>query len=582
MRFVTNTNRIAAAQAAPAAARRQITVLSPSAAGQISGLLEIFTSAGYAPPAFDAGPRHKHVYKFKVSLLLVHRRTAYLLLSVSLLYGAAIGIFVPIFPLFAVDELGATYEDLGLIWMVSFLPYVLIPLMVGMSFDKINSRYLLAAGFALNAVLFYLTAISTTIAEVMLYRCLGSFARSLVWPPALRALSHDPKTRVKYTAMFAMLFVVGQVVGPLIGWLMLDIADSDYRLLLLVPAVLMGLGVVAIIPRYPRPRDKGSRLDFHLFGEILKFPVLAAVLLFSATTFGIVIAVYPAFLHERGMDGQAIMQLFIIFGVVRSASFLLAKKMTGLRGPALALATACIVAAMAVSAAGSTFVEFAAAMVLMGLGFSFIHPLGLDIILSGSRKVASGRLIGIYEALFGVGWTLGPLAGGYVGHNLGATNLYWLTFAIGAGVLLLALLFRNKINVTIKVLKYGGKSRKERRMFVKQELKNHFNTILANAGIMNRALKKAEAHDDIPDNVMDMHRTIIRTASRVGKTLDTASGLLDAALVGKINELTARITETDPVSGAGSGYPEYDYIKKTIEYCTYRLDVDIGDDAVFR
>ena len=74
------------------------------------------------------------------------------MLSVSLLYGAAIGMVVPILPLFAVDELGATYEDLGLIWMVSSLPYVLVPLMIGIIFDKINSRYLLAAGFALNAL----------------------------------------------------------------------------------------------------------------------------------------------------------------------------------------------------------------------------------------------------------------------------------------------------------------------------------------------------------------------------------------------------------------------------------------------
>ena len=116
----------------------------------------------------------------------------------------------------------------------------------------------------LLALLFYPTSTSTTISEVMLYRCLGGFARSLVWPPVLRALSHDPKTRVKYTAMFAMLFVAGQVVGPLIGWAMLDAVGSDYRLLLLVPAILMGLGVVAIIPRYPRPKDRGSRLDFRL------------------------------------------------------------------------------------------------------------------------------------------------------------------------------------------------------------------------------------------------------------------------------------------------------------------------------
>lgn len=512
----------------------------------------------------------------------MNRGVVYLLLSMSLLYGAAYGIFAPIFPVFAVQEVGATYEDLGLIGMVAFLPYVLVPLVIGVSFDRINIRYLLAAGFALNAVLLYQVSTSTTVLELMLYRCLASFARSLVWPPALRALSHDPRTRIKYTAAFAMLFVVGQVVGPMLGWIMLDAANPDYRTLLLIPAILMALGVVSIIPRYPRPKDKGSRLDLHLFKEVLKFPILVTSLLFSATTFGVIMAVYPAFLYERGMDGVAIMQLYVIFGAARSASFLLARKLHGHKAQALMLATASIVAAMAVTALASTFAEFVVAMLLMGMGFSFIYPLGLDMVLAGSRKMALGRLVGVYEALFGIGWTVGPLAGGLIGHNLGADNLYWVLFAVGAAVVLMVFLFRHKMHITIKVLKYSGESRKERRIFVKQQLKNHFNIMLAGAGIMNMALKRAETYEGIPSNVLGMHRTMLLTVSKAGDTVDTAAGLLDDELVEKVVELLAKMADADPSSGVGSGYPDYDYIKQTIKHCAYRLDVDIGDDAVLK
>ncbi len=70
---------------------------------------------------------------------MTRARTTYLLLAMSLLFGTSYGMYNPIFPVFVTDELGATYEDLGLIGMVTFLPYVLVPILMGISMDKINS-----------------------------------------------------------------------------------------------------------------------------------------------------------------------------------------------------------------------------------------------------------------------------------------------------------------------------------------------------------------------------------------------------------------------------------------------------------
>ena len=509
------------------------------------------------------------------------RMTAYLMLSMSLLFGTSYGMYNPIFPVFATDELGATYEDLGVIGMATFLPYTLVPLLMGISMGRVNSRYLLTAGFAVQAISVYMMSVATTIEEIILYRLMSGFAQALIWPPALHAISRDPNTRVKHIAMFTMFFVVGYMVGPLIGSLILDATQTDYRTLLLVTACVMGVGVVSILLNYPHRYTEGRHLDIRLFAEVLKYPALVAILLYSTVTFGLVLSVYPAFMHEHGLGGPVIMQLYAVFGVTRIAAFLLAKRLARNRGGAIILSTACVTVAMAISATGTTAAEFAVAMLLLGFGFAAIYPVALSMMLSGSRGVASERLVGAYEAMFGIGWILGPLSTGYVLQNSGATILFWALFAAGLGMLLLAFLFRNRMRATIRVLKYDHEFPKMRTIFIKQTFKNHFSTILVSIGMMDRELKKAGTYGDVQAGVRDMYDTMIFTVVRASETLD-ATDLLDAALAGRMRRLLSKIGEIDPASGVDSGYPDYDDIKKGVTYCTNRLDVSIGDDAVLK
>lgn len=500
----------------------------------------------------------------------------------SLLFGTSYGMYNPIFPVFATSEVGASYTDLGVIGTVTFLPYVLVPLLMGVSMDRVNSRYLLTAGFVLEAVSVYMTVMATTLEEIMLWRFVSGFAHALIWPPALHVISHDPVNRVRHTAMFTMCFVVGYMVGPLIGSLILDATNTDYLILFTVAAYAMGLGVVSILLNYPHRQTSGGHLDLSLFKDAARFPVLVIILLYSTVTFGLVLTLYPADMSERGLDGPVIMQLYAVFGITRIVAFLLAKQLAGNRGRALMLSTACVTGAMAISLVGSTAVEFALAMLLLGFGFASIYPLALDVILASSKKIASERMVGAYEAMFGIGWTVGPLSTGYLGHSLGLTSLYWILFAFGLGVLLLAFLFRNKMHVTINTLKYNPESRRGRIILAKQTLKNHFSTILVSAGIMDKILKKADASHNSQDSIQEMSDVVISTAARAHQTLDAAADLLDAKLAEKIRKLLSHIEEIEPASGVGSGYPDYNGIKKEITYITNRLDIGIDDDAVLK
>jgi MFS family permease len=69
----------------------------------------------------------------------------------GLIIGISYGLHGPILPVFAKNVIGATYSDLGLIGLTNFIPYMFIPLFVGILLDRINNGYLLALGAAINS-----------------------------------------------------------------------------------------------------------------------------------------------------------------------------------------------------------------------------------------------------------------------------------------------------------------------------------------------------------------------------------------------------------------------------------------------
>ncbi len=69
----------------------------------------------------------------------------------------------------------------------------------------------------------------------------------------------------------------------------------------------------------------------------------------------------------------------------------------------------------------------------------------LEIILSRTSKEASGKIIGAYETVFGVGWAIGPILGGFIAQSFGNQSPYLVFFIIGIVVTVLAVKCRKKL-----------------------------------------------------------------------------------------------------------------------------------------
>jgi len=366
----------------------------------------------------------------------------------GLIIGISYGLHGPILPVFAKNIIGATYSELGLIGLTNFIPYMFIPLFVGILLDRFNNGYLLAIGAAINSASVYLLSIAQSVPEIMGFRILTGVAHAFFWPPCESIISNESteKTRVRNISWFTMFFVIGFMVGPLLGTVLLEGLDITYRILFQIAAFILSAGIItSLLASKKRIRNHHDRFSFSSIKEMKKFPEVIILLIFCTSSFGIILTIYPAFLNDNGMSATDILLLFFVFGISRVVSLALAGKFARKTSQTLIAATIAVSLGLGMSVIADSIITFGIAIVLMGFGFSIFFPLTLEIILSKTRKGISGKIIGAYETVFGMGWAIGPTIGGPITQSFGNDMPYIVFGIIGIGITILAIISRKKL-----------------------------------------------------------------------------------------------------------------------------------------
>ncbi len=366
----------------------------------------------------------------------------------GLIIGISYGLHGPILPVFAKNIIGATYSELGLIGLTNFIPYMFIPLFVGILLDRINNGYLLALGAAVNSASIYLLSIAQSVPEIMGFRIMTGVAHAFFWPPCESIISNESseKNRVKHISWFTMFFVIGFMVGPLLGTVFLEGLDITYRILFQIAAFILAAAIItSLVASRKSVKTHHERFSFSSIKEMKRFPEVIILLIFCTSSFGIILTIYPAFLNDNGMSASDILLLFFVFGVSRVVSLALVGKFARKTSQTLIAGTIAVSIGLAISVVADSIFSFGIALILMGFGFSIFFPLTLEIILSKTRKGISGKIIGAYETVFGMGWAIGPTIGGPITQSFGNETPYVVFCIIGIGVALFAINARKKL-----------------------------------------------------------------------------------------------------------------------------------------
>ena len=366
----------------------------------------------------------------------------------GLIIGISYGLHGPILPIFAKNVIGATYSELGFIGLANFVPYMFIPLFVGILLDRINNAYILAIGAAINSASIYLLSIAQSVPEIMGFRIMTGVAHAFFRPPCESIISNESteKNRVKNISWFTMFFVMGFMIGPLLGTVFLENIDATYRILFQIAAFILAAGIItALLASKKHIKKHHERFSFSAIKDMKKFPEVITLLIFCTSSFGIILTIFPAFLNDKGMSATDILYLYFAFGISRVVSLALAGQFAKRTSQTLISATLAVSLGLAISVIADSIIMFGIAIVLMGFGFSIFFPLTLEIILSKTRKGISGKIIGAYETIFGLGWVVGPTIGGPITQVFGDETPYIIFSIIGIGITILAIISRKKL-----------------------------------------------------------------------------------------------------------------------------------------
>ena len=366
----------------------------------------------------------------------------------GLIIGISYGLHGPILPIFAKNIIGASYSELGLIGLANFIPYMFIPVFVGILLDKFNNGYLLGLGAVINSVSIYILSVAQSVPEIMGFRIITGVAHAFFWPPCESIISNHSteQNRVKNISWFTMFFVIGFMIGPLIGTIIIEELDITYRGLFQITAFILATAIIsALLVSKKNISNHHERFTILSIKEMKKFPEVIILLIFCTSSFGIILSIYPAFLNDSGMSDTDILYLYFVFGISRVIALAFAGKFSRKTSHTLIAATIAVSVGLALSVVSNSIIGFGVALVLMGFGFSIFFPLTLEIILSKTKRGISGKIIGAYETVFGIGWAIGPTLGGPITQSFGNEAPYIVFFIIGVGVTILAIISRKNL-----------------------------------------------------------------------------------------------------------------------------------------
>ena len=360
----------------------------------------------------------------------------------GLLIGISYGLHGPLLPLFAKNVIGASYAELGIIGFANFIPYMFFPLFVGIFLNRFNNGHLLSIGVVINSASVYLLSIAQSVPEIMSFRVITGVAHAFFWPPCEAIISNvsKGKTRVRNIATFTGFFTTGFMIGPLFGSILLENFDATYRIIFEIAAYVLAAALVSsLVLSKNRTIIKHEKFSFSSLKEIAKFPYVIMLLIYCTASFGIILSIYPAFLNDRAMTIVDVEILFFVFGISRILTLAVAGKLAKRTSLTLIIAIFSISIGLGISFFVETIIEFAIALILLGFGFSIFFPLTLEIILTKTRRVISGTMIGAYETTFGIGWASGPITAGLISQFFGNDAPYLVFFIIGIGVAILSI-----------------------------------------------------------------------------------------------------------------------------------------------
>ncbi len=342
----------------------------------------------------------------------------------------------PVLPLY-VESLGASYEEVGLLFSAYALTWTILQIYTGYLADRLGRKRVALIGFALYAAFAFLNYAALSFAQLLSFRVLQGVGLGLLGP-SLLGLTAGFEEKGRSFAVYRAASGVGGILGPIAGG-----ALGEYSLR--VPFLLNGLfALLAAATVLGLEEGKVTRAEGRFFGSIAGLLRNRAFFLICAAAFLAELG-YAAFDIAIPLTGRALNLSPTQIGVVLSAyqvSFALLQVPIGMYADKVGRKRLLIIAAFLSALffvglfAAPGFWLLTLLMTLLGitLGAVFVQATAMAAEVVAAETQAMS--LAFFDALIDLSFTVMPLVVGFVAvYGASAPFLVCALFLTGAGIL---------------------------------------------------------------------------------------------------------------------------------------------------
>lgn len=360
-------------------------------------------------------------------------------ISAIALETALLGMVAPLLPEIE-RRTGAGDEALGLALAAYAIPILFISIPVGYLADRLGRRPLLLGGLILTALGSILIATSGDLAPLLTGRAVQGVGSTLSWVAALALVSDLARPGRKGEAIGFALAAnsLGAIGGPALGGIAGGAISFEAPFILVsVAALSMCAAGYFILPHaVPGPGDEPAR-PRSTFGSLLRprATLPAAIAIVGAALLGLIDFVVPLDLDRSfGTTATAIGVIFA--GLALADAFV--SPLAGTAGDRLGRRSVALVGSVMMTVSGVLLVvlpELAGAVValaVLAIGICIVFAAAIPWLDEAFGEADRGLAYGGLNLIYALGYTIGPLLGGWLLGRYSADVAYAFIVVVSA------------------------------------------------------------------------------------------------------------------------------------------------------
>ncbi len=328
--------------------------------------------------------------------------------------GLAMSIYM--IPIYA-QYFNASYFDLGLLGLTRSLPYMVIPLIAGYFSDRFNRIFIYSISIAVNSLSMLALSFSNTLTHIYIAQILGGIGISFFWPIAETILSeiNNSEERIKSYSQYNISWSLAFLIGPFTGGVLVQFLNlKGLFMLSCIIIILSTVPVIMVSRRYKSIRTlRSSGFSFNISLIKMYCSIIPYSIVYASTVY-----IFPGYANLHGLSEFQISVLFTVFGLARIVSYYLTPCITKFNLSRLLLIISLLMSGsmMLIGLFPGTY-TFIVSLFILGFSLGSFFPLTLNMISNKLPVEGLGFGVGLYEAIFGFGFTVGPLLNGMMANT---------------------------------------------------------------------------------------------------------------------------------------------------------------------